>query len=314
MQATATPRPEPRPGAGCDARPDVRRVIAAARTSVVVASLLGGTKLLGAIFTGSIALAASFVDSLTDVFASSVNLIAVRISARSADAEHRYGHGKAEGLAGMFQGAVVGFSGIYVVVESIRRLLRGAGVEHGTWGVAVMAVSLASSVAITAYLRRTARATGSLAIAADSTHYASDVWMNGGVLVALILVETSGVGWIDPAVGLAVAAVVLRSSWGVIRASLDELMDRELPEESVVRIREVVAAAVPQVREIHDLRTRRAGPRRFVDVHVSLDRVLSFPDAHRLSERVARAISDALPGAQVQVHADPYPLQPEDLG
>jgi ferrous-iron efflux pump FieF len=290
------------------------RAVAAARTSVVLASALAGAKLLAVVLTGSIALAASFFDSLTDVFASTVNLVAVRIGSRAADAEHRYGHGKAEGLAGMFQGAVIGFSGLYLVVESGRRLIVGSRVEHEDWGVAVMAVSLVASLWISRYLRRAAAQTGSVALAADRVHYASDVWMNSAVLCALIAVRTTGLAWIDPVAGLVVAGVVLRSSAGVIKSSLDELMDRELPEDVVATVRAAVAAAVPEVREMHDLRTRRAGPRRFVDVHVSLDRTLSFPDAHRLSERVAKAISDALPGAQVQVHADPYPLRPDDLG
>jgi ferrous-iron efflux pump FieF len=294
--------------------PASRRAIAAARASVVVASTLGGGKLLVAIFTGSVALAASFVDSLTDVFASSVNLVAIRLASRSPDEEHRYGHGKAEGLAGMFQGSVVGFSAVYLIVESVRRLLEPRPVAHDVWGIAAMAVAASASLALTVYLRRVARETGSVALRADSAHYASDVWMNLAVLAGISLMAATGVLWIDAALGLAVSGLVLRSSWGVVRASVDELMDRGLPEDVVARVREVIATEVPEVRGIHDFRTRRAGPTRFVDLHVSLDRRLSFPDAHRLSERVVQAIERCLPGTVVQVHADPDPLEPADLG
>ena len=289
-----------------------QRAVRAARISVVTASILGGMKLLAALFTGSLALAASFVDSLMDVFASSVNLVAVQIGGRPADEEHRYGHGKAESLAGMFQGSVVGFSGVYLVVESVRRLLTDGVVEREWIGVVVMAVSTVASVWIAWLLRRTAKATGSVALSADSLHYASDVWMNGGVLVAMGVIASGGAHWIDPAVGLFVAAIVLKSSWSVIRASLDELMDRDLGPGVEERIREAVARLVPQARAVTEVKTRRAGRLRFVDLTVALDRTLPFAGAHRLSERVRSAVREAVPGAEVQVHADPDPLEPGD--
>ena len=142
-----------------------RRAASAARASVVVASALAGLKLVAAIFSGSMALAASFVDSLTDVFSSSVNLVAIRIGNRPADEDHRYGHGKAEGLAGMFQGAVVGFSGVFLIVESVRRLSSGARVASEWLALAVMAFSTLASVWITWFLRRRAKETGSPALA-----------------------------------------------------------------------------------------------------------------------------------------------------
>jgi ferrous-iron efflux pump FieF len=290
-----------------------RRALVAARASVVTASVLGGAKLLAALFTGSLALAGSFVDSLMDVFASSVNLVAIRIGSRPADAEHRYGHGKAEGVAGMFQGAVVGFSGVFLVVESVRRLVVGGRVEHEAVGLWVMGASTVASALLTLYLRRASVRTGSSALRADSTHYASDVLMNLGVFAALALVASTGAAWVDPAVGIAVAGLVLFSSWSVLKASLDELMDVDLGPETGARIAECVARCVPESRGITEMRTRRAGQARFVDLTVSFDRALSFAEAHRLSERVREAVRDAVPGAQVQVHADPHPLLPEDV-
>jgi ferrous-iron efflux pump FieF len=247
-----------------------------------------------------------------DVFASSVNLVAIRIGARPADAEHRYGHGKAEGVAGMFQGSVVGFSGVFLVVESVRRLVEGGRVEHEALGLWVMGGSTLASVGLTWFLRRTAKATGSSALRADSTHYASDILMNLGVFAALALVVWTGADWLDPVVGILVAGLVLWSSWSVIRGSLDELMDADLGADVSARIAECVARAVPESRGIGEMRTRRAGRARFVDLTVSFDRALSFAEAHRLSERVRKAVLDAVPGALVQVHADPHPLLPED--
>ena len=289
-----------------------RRAASAARASVVVASLLAGLKLLAAIFSGSMALAASFVDSLTDVFTSSVNLVAIRIGSRPADEDHRYGHGKAEGLAGMFQGAVVGFSGVYLIVECTRRLSAGTHVVNEWIGLFVMAASTVASAWITWFLRRRAKETGSSALLADSAHYSSDVLMNLGVFVALGVQRLVEAPWVDPVVGLLVAWLVLRSSWHVIRASLDELMDRDLGDDTHTAIRRAVMERVPEAREIRSLRTRRSGRARFVDLMVAFDRNLPFAEAHRLSERAVRAVRDVVPGADVTVHADPDPLLPED--
>lgn len=289
-----------------------RRAASAARASVVVASLLAGMKLVAAIFSGSIALAASFVDSLTDIFSSSVNLVAIRIGNRPADDDHTYGHGKAEGLAGMFQGAVVGFSGVFLVVESTRRLVEGTRIPSEWLGLLVMAVSTIASVWITSFLRRRSRETESGALLADSAHYASDVAMNLGVFAALALQHVFDAPWIDAVVGLLVAGLVLKSSWHVLRASLDELMDRHLGADVATAIREGVARDVPEAREIRSLRTRRSGRARFVDLTVAFDRSLSFAEAHRLSERVSRVVRTTVPGADVTVHADPDPLLPGD--
>lgn len=279
---------------------------------MITASLLAVIKLVAAIFSGSIALAASFVDSLTDIFSSSVNLVAIRIGNRPADDDHGYGHGKAEGLAGMFQGAVVGFSGVFLVVESTRRLISGTKAEAEWLGLAVMAVSTLASVWITWFLRKRARETESGALLADSAHYASDIAMNTGVFVALGLQRIFDAPWIDAVVGLLVAGLVLKSSWNVLRASLDELMDHHLGAEVSTAIRAGVARDVPEAREIRSLRTRRSGRARFVDLTVALDRGLPFADAHRLSEKVARAVRAAVPEADVTVHADPDPILPGD--
>jgi ferrous-iron efflux pump FieF len=136
--------------------------------------------------------------------------------------------------------------------------------------------------------------------------------MNLGVFAAFVLVVWTGAEWVDPVVGLLVAALVLASSWSVIRASIDELMDAELGAETCATISECVAREVPEARRISEMRTRRAGSSRFVDLTVSFDRRLSFAEAHRLSERVREAVLRAVPGALVQVHADPDPLLPED--
>jgi ferrous-iron efflux pump FieF len=291
-----------------------RRNLAVARLSVTTAAVLGVLKLGAAVFTGSLSIIASLVDSVMDLVASLANLFAVRLAGRPADEGHAYGHGKAEGLAGLVQGVVVAFSGVFLLVEGVRRLVEGWQLQHTDLGIAVMVVSTAASAWISHLLKSTAKRTGSVALGADYVHYASDVWTNLGVLGALVVMRLTGWTWPDGVVAAAVAAIVLGTAIHVLRRSVQELMDAQLPESEVQALLAEVQAEVPHVRGFHDVRTRRAGPTIFVDVHVQLDRDLSFAEAHRLSEQVVRALEAARPGAHVNVHADPHPLLPSDLG
>jgi ferrous-iron efflux pump FieF len=248
-----------------------------------------------------------------DVLASLVNYFAIRLAGRPADEEHRYGHGKVEALAGLVQTVVVGFSGIFLLGEGIRRLVEGVGIGHTAIGIAVMSVSTGTSAWITWRLRRTARQTGSVALAADAIHYASDVWTNLGVLGALVAIRLTGWMWLDGAVAIAISAYVLGTAVRVLRRSAAELMDESLADAEVEELVAAVHARVPEIRGLHALRTRRAGPTVFVDCHIEIERDVSFVEAHRLTERVRTAIEALRPGALVNVHADPHPLFPEDL-
>lgn len=176
-----------------------------------------------------------------------------------------------------------------------------------------MVISTVASAWITWKLRSTARQTGSLALAADAAHYASDVWTNLGVLVALLLVRWTNIVWFDGVVAAAVALIVLWSAAHVLKRSTDELMDRALEPEALSAVEMSVREAVPELRGMHDIRTRKVGPTLFMDCHVQLDRGLSFVEAHRLTERVRMAVERERPGAVVTVHADPDPLLPSDL-
>ena len=286
-----------------------------ARLSVITALSLGVLKLLAVVFTGSLAIAASLTDSLMDLVASSVNYVAVHFAGQPADEDHRYGHGKAEGLAGLGQGLLIGFAGLFLLVEGIRRIATPTDeITRTEVGIAVMAVSMAASAWIGWLLLRTSRKTGSIALKADAAHYTADVWMNGGVLLALILVRTTGWVWIDGAISVLVALFVLYACARVLRHAVNELMDVRLEDDEEARIRAHIEEAVPETRNLHRLRTRRSGPSVFVDLHVAFDRNLSFPDAHRLSERVRHAVEEAVPGAQVHVHADPDPYYESDRG
>jgi ferrous-iron efflux pump FieF len=289
------------------------RNVRVARLSVGVALGLGVLKAGAAVWTGSLSVVASLVDSAMDLLASLVNYFAVRLAGRPADAEHRFGHGKVEALAGLVQTVVVGVSGLFLLAEGLRRLVQGVGVAHTEVGIAVMAVSTVASAFVTWRLRATARATGSVALAADALHYASDVWTNLGVLGALVAIRWTAWEWLDGAVAVAVSVVVLLTAVRVLRRSAAELMDESLGVGELRDLVTTVRARVPEVRGLHNLRTRRAGPTTFVDCHVELDRNLSFVESHRLTERVRRAFEELRPGALVYIHTDPHPLLPGDV-
>ena len=284
----------------------------AARLSVLVALGLALLKTAAFLATGSVAVLASAADSLMDVLASGVNYGAIRVAETPADHEHRYGHGKAEGMAGLFQSLVIGVSAAFLIYESIRRLSFGPDLQQPITGITVMAVSMVVSALLVRRLRRVAREQESLALAADSLHYLSDVLANACVLAALAAYALTGATWIDPVMSLGLSIWILWSVWAVLRESVDNLMDRELPEEERARIRKALLGGADGIRGYHDLRTRRSGSCRFVDVHLEVDRELSFVDAHRVAEDVVAAIEGALPLTLATVHADPWPPDPED--
>jgi ferrous-iron efflux pump FieF len=276
----------------------------AAFVAVLVATALTLLKFAASLFTGSLSLLASAVDSLTDIFASAVNLIAVRAAARPADEDHAYGHEKAESLAGLFQGAVIAVSGFYLGYESIRRMIEPQLIEGATIGIGVMVVSAGATIGLVRYLRRVARRTGSLALAADSMHYSTDVIVNVGILAALVTIRLTGWTFIDPLLSLGISAYILYAATGVLREAIDNLMDHSLPEALLDQIREI-ALSHPDVQGVHDLRTRSAGARRFIEMHLEIDGRKTLYEAHEAAVAVLRAVEDEIPNSKVFVHTDP---------
>jgi ferrous-iron efflux pump FieF len=277
--------------------------------SVTVASVLIAAKLVAWFMTDSVSLLSSLVDSLMDVAASLVNLIAVRHALQPPDREHRFGHGKAEPLAGLGQAAFIAGSAVFLIVESVDRLIAPAPVVAGTVGIAVMAVSIALSVGLVAFQNVVVRRTGSTAIDADALHYRSDILVNGAVIVAIVLSAHLGWSWADPVFALAIAAYILRGSYQIARRSLDLLMDREFSDADRARIRQIVLEH-PDARSMHDLRTRSSGVQPFVQFHLELDANLTLLRAHEIADAIEARIKQAFPGAEVIIHQDPEGYEP----
>ncbi len=278
----------------------------AARLSILAAAFLILLKTATGFLTGSISVWASLLDSAMDIFASAINLVAVRAAARPADEDHAYGHGKAESLAGLFQSLVIAASGAFLIWEAIRRLF-APRVTSSEWiGVITMLIAIAVSVALVRRLRRVARETESLALRSDATHYTSDIFTNSGALVALLIIVLTGWQMADPLISLMIAVYILWSAVSVGREAMDVLMDRRLPAD----IDESIAEIVHRYRDrgvlgFHDLRTRRSGSEKFIDLHLEVARDQRLQEAHDVTVQVLRAIEAEIPRSHVHIHTDP---------
>lgn len=278
----------------------------AARLSIVVAVFLIALKATSGWLTGSLSVWASLLDSVLDLFASTLNFIAVRAASRPADEDHAYGHGKAESLTSLFQAIVIGGSGIFIVWEAVHRIRDPHQTRSEAIGIVSMIVAIGASVWLVRKLRRAANETESLALSSDALHYATDIYINGGVLIALLLTAFTGWSVADPLISLVIALYIMKSSFGLAHESINVLMDRRLPVQVDATIVEIVARyRTMGVRGFHDLRTRRSGSQKFIDLHVEVDRNKRFEEAHDLTVRVLRAIEAEIPRSKVHIHSDP---------
>ncbi len=275
----------------------------ATRASVGVACVLIVGKAVAWWFSGSVSMLAGLTDSLLDGVTSLLNLLAVHYALRPADDDHRYGHGKAESLAGMAQALFIAGSAVLIAFQAYQRLQHPEPVGAPWLSIAVIVMSLVLTVALLAVQHRVIRETGSNAVRADSLHYRSDLLLNGSILLALVL---AAFGWhqVDAWFGLAIALYILWSAIQIARESFAVLMDEELPADVSQHMLEL-ACSVPGVLGAHDLRTRISGNHWFVQLHLELPGELSLSVAHGISDQAADAIHQAYPRAEVLVHADP---------
>ena len=279
--------------------------------AVAVASFLILIKLVAYLLTDSIAMLASLADSALDVFASSINLIAIRHALTPADPEHRFGHGKAEPMAGLMQGAFIAGSVAFLSIESVGRLIAPHPIAHGMLAIGVMVASIAVTAILITVQQITVAKTGSIAISADRMHYIGDLLTNLGVVAGIVLSTQFGIWIADPIIGLVVAAILSWSAWHVFAQSYNQLMDRELPEDERDKIKAIVMRHA-EVRDMHDLRTRAAGIATFIQLHIELDPAMSLTHAHDVSDAVEAEIMAAYPTAEVIIHQDPAGLEAVD--
>jgi cation diffusion facilitator family transporter len=272
--------------------------------SVATAAVLTALKGLAWFESHSVSLLASLADSGLDLVAALATFVAVRYAAAPPDAEHRFGHGKAEAFASLVQAGLVFASGALIGQAAISHLLHPAPLTQGVWGIAVMAVSTVLTTGLIAAQTRVLKQARSVAVTGDRAHYLADVISNLVALAAIAAATFLGLGGADALGGLAVAAVLLWGAIGVFRQSSDELMDHELPNEARARIVELMTED-PRLTGVHQLRTRAAGPTIHVQMHADLDPALSLEAAHEVVVAAERRVLEAFPAADIIIHPDP---------
>lgn len=276
----------------------------AAIASVACAILLGSLKAYAAWRTGSVAVLASLADSLLDLVASLVTLGGVHWAAQPADRQHRFGHGKAEALAALFQVAVIAISAFAILVRAIEQLSAGTISSDAEYGIGVSVVAIVVTLVLTAYQKSVIRRTNSIAIGTDHIHYQSDLFLNAAVIAALLLDNYAHIRGADAAFGIAIALWLLFGAWRASTAAIDQLMDKEWPEDKRARFVEV-AARHPELKGLHDLRTRTSGAQDFVQFHVWMDPNMTVQQAHDVIDAVELRLAQEFPGTEILIHIDP---------
>jgi len=275
----------------------------ASLASVLTAVSLIIVKLGAWLVTGSVGLLASLVDSIMDSLASLINLFAIRYSQQPPDEKHRFGHGKAEPLAGLAQAAFISGSAIFLMLHAVDRLRFNHEIKAIGLGIAVMIFAIVLTLGLLALQHYVIRRTQSTAIRADALHYATDVLTNLSILVALYL-STLGWTWADPVFAIGVALYIFYSAFRIGYEAFQQLMDHQLPKETLEEIR-AIADSHPAVLGTHELRTRQSGQQQFVQLHLELDQNLELERAHAYADEVEDRIKALLPGAEVIIHMDP---------
>jgi cation diffusion facilitator family transporter len=284
----------------------IRTKSGAAGLSIASNALLIAIKLAAGAITGSIAILTEAIHSLIDLVASVVAFVSVRKADEPADADHPYGHEKVESLAATIEGLLILLGAAIIIYEATHRLVVGAHVETLGVGIAVMGFSVLANLAVSTVLSRQAKAHDSPALEGDAAHLRTDALTSAGVVVGLVLVKVTGNSAFDSITALAVAAAIVVAGVRIIRRSSGVLVDEALPDEEMDRIEAAIAAArTPEVAGYHKLRARRAGARRYIDLHVQYRSGTSLERAHELAHTMRDSIEADITRAEVLIHVEP---------
>lgn len=281
-----------------------RLTVRAAVASVSMALFLIGLKLWASIETGSVAMLGSLADTSLDIIASLVTLYSVRLAARPADADHRFGHGKAEALAALFQTGLIIASAVAIAWRGMSRLGGSEAPDNPELGIAVSLAAMAATLVLVIYQRSVVRRTGSVAIHADHVHYSSDLLLNASVIAAFVLDSILGLRGADPFFGVAISLWLVWHARQIAGSAIDQLMDREWPDEKRSRLVAVVSMH-PDICGVHDVRTRTSGSYDFAQIGVWLDPSITVVEAHRILTGLRTRLIAEFPGTEVVLHADP---------
>ena len=283
----------------------------AALASTFVALFLLGLKGWAVLQTGSSAMVGSLADTLLDLAASAATLVGVWVAAQPADEGHRFGHGKAEAIAALFQVVLISISALVIAAHSAEQLIAGTRVHAAGEGIAVSIAAMAATLMLLAWQRYVIRRTSSIAISTDHAHYQSDLLLNLAVIAALALDQYAGLKGADPLFGIAIGLWLGWNAWQASRNAVTQLMDREWPEEKRQRLLELMSRE-PELVGVHDLRTRTSGNRDFAQFHVWVDPEMTVRDAHKVMDAIERRVKREFPDVEMLIHPDPEGLVDEE--
>ncbi|MBN9565639.1 MAG: cation diffusion facilitator family transporter [Alphaproteobacteria bacterium] len=272
-------------------------------SAVAVAIVLILIKLYAWHMSGSVALQATLADSVLDALASLINYFAVKHSLKPADHDHRFGHGKIEALAGLGQSMVISISALFIFKEAIERFFKPQPIYHMGISIWVLVISIIATLCLVRYQKYVVSKTNSTAVAADATHYQGDLLINLSVLASLLCFHWINIPFLDPLIGSGIACYIVWSAFQVFRASLDILMDKEL-SDSIRNSIKVLVLSHPDVKGLHDLRTRSTGIKLFFQLHLELDETIFLVEAHRIALEVETIIKKEYPSSEIIIHQD----------
>ncbi len=287
--------------------------------SVASNSLLIILKLVVGVVIGSVAVISEAIHSGIDLLAAVIALLAVRASGHDADERHPFGHGKYENISGTVEALLIFAAAVWIIYEAIHKLLHLEEIDMPVWGVGVMFLSALVNTLVSRRLFKVGKETDSMALRADAWHLRTDVYTSAGVMFGLLVIWIVGTAWpgvdlrwLDPAVALLVALMIMRTAWDLTRESARDLVDTSLPNEDVEWIAGFVIGRWSTVRSFHRLRTRKGGPTRFIEFHLAVNDRMSVAEAHTLGDQIVAAIKEKLPASRVNIHVEPCDFECKD--
>ncbi|OQX16098.1 MAG: cation-efflux pump [Desulfobulbaceae bacterium A2] len=287
--------------------------LAAARVSVLSNTLLILAKLGVGLLSGSVAILSEAVHSGIDLVAAGIAWYSVRESGKPADADHHFGHGKIENVAGTIEAVLIFGAAAYILWEALHKLLGGtAAVTMPGWGAAVMGLSAVVNLFVSRHLFTVAARTDSVALAADALHLRTDVYTSAGVFIGLLAIQLTGLNILDPLFAIVVALMIVKAAIDLTRTAFFPILDARLPDEEETLVHEVMARHADRYIEYHKLRTRKAGHIRHIDMHLVVPRLATVQEGHALAHSITADIERALPHSHILVHIEPCPGGCED--
>lgn len=278
----------------------------AASLSITSNGLIIIFKLLAGIFTGSISIISEAIHSMSDFLASVLTFFAVIRSSKPADKDHPFGHGKYEDVAGFLEGLLIILASFYIIWEACKKILHGNALEFdSTWGIVVMSIAIAANLLVSHYLDYVAKKTDSIALRADAKHLSTDVYSSLGVLIGLVLIKLTGISLLDPLIAIFVALIILKAGINITKETLNNLLDGTLPD-SDIKIIENILKDNNKILGFKNLKSRKSGSYRDVDITILCDGNMPIKDCHAICDILEGKIQNSLPHTLITIHCEPY--------